>query len=188
MGKPAPKPIASAFGVFFIHPTTRRVTPCEAYEIDADGNTISGDHDDGAQVTAAYEAGRPFLTYEGYATRFEAQGSIERTMQGRTPIPYIVLPLPVGTHFHLRDEAETLAVCAPHSPAPEGIEYGIVAYLTSDSEGIDTTVKVTGPGGPTHALPDACMRLSRFEELQAIATDWRPMTRAEITEYKRENA
>ena len=178
-----PKPIPSAFGLFFIHPTTRRVTPCEAYEINSDGETISGDDDGGYAVTAAYEAGRPFRTYEGFATRAEAEAE-HRTRSDN----YVILPLPVGTHFHLRDEAETLAVCAPHTPAPEGIEYAILAYVMSDSTGLDACVKVAGPGGPTHALPDACARLALMDDLQQVAKDWRPMTRAEIAEYKAENA
>jgi hypothetical protein len=66
--------------------------------------------------------------------------------------------------------------------APEGVEFNIVIYLTSDLTGIDITVSLQG----------LCEMASLKEvdvvglcgALPPLASDWRIMTREEIKEFK----
>lgn len=71
------------------------------------------------------------------------------------------------------------------SKAPEGIEYAVFAYLTSDATGLEARIQMSAAATFGEVKPDACEQLAQTRELQIAADDWRPMTRAEIAEYKR---
>lgn len=68
--------------------------------------------------------------------------------------------------------------------APEGVEYDIVVYLTSDSTGIDLRFRIGGAKTMTDEFDLAA--LAEINELADVAKDFRPMTRAEIKTYKEE--
>jgi hypothetical protein len=69
--------------------------------------------------------------------------------------------------------------------APEGIEFDLVMYLTSDSAGISTSYAVRGLPAivPFTGAPDA-VALAKEAGLTRYAGDWRMMTRAEVEEFK----
>lgn len=105
-----PQTIAVAFGVFWTEPKTGLVVPCEAYTVDTQGNTTSGDHTAAEVLAGAYERGETFLTYEGYLTEAEAARSAN-ACEGNA---YSVRPLPAGTLLY---KGETLFVVATQQPA-----------------------------------------------------------------------
>lgn len=110
-----PTPRASGFGIFWTNPKNGRVIPCEAYTVDAEGNTTSGDYSgekDAEAVAGAYERGETFLTYEGYSSKKAADRA---QIHGDA---YSVRPLPVGTLFYI---GETLCVVA--APASDPADY-----------------------------------------------------------------
>jgi len=71
---------------------------------------------------------------------------------------------------------------------PEGVEYDLKVYLMGVIEGVETEIVVTLGGLP--AFSDDVLeqvdllRLVKSQNLDDLGTDWRIMTRDEITEFK----
>lgn len=70
---------------------------------------------------------------------------------------------------------------------PEGVEIDIITYVYSPSTDAEVRLRV---GGFTSISEDFAKEvditaLKEFELLKEIATDWRVMTREEISDYKR---
>lgn len=71
----------------------------------------------------------------------------------------------------------------PLPALPEGFELSLSCYLTSESTGLDTRVRLSGM--KQFSLDNLhAEAFARTAELLAIADDFRPMTRDEIAEYK----
>ncbi len=115
------KKVSQAWGVFVISKDGAKVEPCEAYALDGSGNFLSGDGDD---ITAHVAKGGAFVTYEGHATEAAAKASADEANASYARgvanfgwndngARYEARPLPAGTLFHLRDDAETLCVVSP---------------------------------------------------------------------------
>lgn len=102
-----PRPVPAAFGVFWN--SSFGPVPCEAYTIDANGNTTSGDDATAAFLAGAYASGAAFLTYEAYVSEETANG---RAIEcGRR---YSARPLPAGWYFYIGEQP---CVVAPAEPA-----------------------------------------------------------------------
>ncbi len=101
------RPVAAAFGLFWTNPKGQ-VVPCEAYTINSDGRTTSGDDESDEKLAAAFERGDTFLIYESYLNEADAARSASDHGQA-----YSVRPLPAGTFFY---DGETLCVVAPAEP------------------------------------------------------------------------
>ena len=66
----------------------------------------------------------------------------------------------------------------------KGVELTLSFYMTSDSTGLNAKVNVTTKVVPEHLDGLTSHDMCRSAELQAVAQDWRPMTVAEIADYK----
>lgn len=69
--------------------------------------------------------------------------------------------------------------------APEGVEYSVVAYLTSDNTGLEARITISASKTLPIVQEDCCHHLGQSRELRTVASDWRAMTREEISDYKR---
>jgi len=78
----------------------------------------------------------------------------------------------------------------------EGVEIDIQVYMTSESSGIDIKIGLKGfPVVPEFnenqldpmSFIKSIQKSMDTSKLEALATDWRMMTRAEIKEYKDAN-
>lgn len=103
------RPVTAAYGVFWTSPEGL-VVPCEAYTIDADGRTTSGDNATAETLAGAYGRGETFLIYSAHVTKAEA----EREAADCDGADYSVRALPAGTFLY---DGETLCVVAQAEPA-----------------------------------------------------------------------
>jgi len=117
--------VPAAFGVFWN--SSFGPVPCEAYTIDAEGNTTSGDDTTCKDLAEAFARGETFLIYEAFVTEEGANGrAIECGKR------YSVRPLPAGWCFYI---GEQLCVVAPTEPAkaePKPAHFTVRRYFVSE--------------------------------------------------------
>lgn len=72
----------------------------------------------------------------------------------------------------------------PKIVAPEGVEFQINIFLTSDSTGLDICTSLKGFTSLGQIPFVKCDELAKSVSLYDVADDWRCMTRDEIRQYK----
>ncbi|MGX1353383.1 hypothetical protein AB7M49_007004 [Bradyrhizobium elkanii] len=137
--------VPAAFGVFFN--SSFGPVPCEAYTIDAEGNTTSGDDATCKDLADAFERGEAFLTYEAFVTQEGANGRAIECGKRCS-----VRPLPAGWCFYI---GEQLCVVAPAEPAraePNPVipstSFSVRRYFVHE----DRSYCDTHPANATHVL------------------------------------
>ena len=113
---------------------------------------------------------------------WDAAKTFDRHMENGSG-PETPLRMAIATYLeNMPDEDE---------PAPEGVEFDMSIYITSDKSGAST--RLAFPGNVKRPPPSVPVNVRELIEslapksklqLWAIASDWRVMTRAEITAYK----